>query len=108
MDPSKECLKGVFAFSEIKPELGTSPQSEYLYDYLLNKHTKTCVIEENYVDKDYLIDFAKFYSRSYNIDDKYTTRLHFFSEVFTKDDLIRCLKNNKDDQYIRTSFPIYP
>lgn len=98
MDPSKECLKGVYPFSEIKPEMGASSQSEYLYDYLFNKKAKTCVIEENYVDKDYLIDFAKFYSRSYNVDDKYTTRLHFFSEVFTKEDLIRCLENNKDDQ----------
>jgi hypothetical protein len=98
MDPSQECLKGVYPFSEIIPELGTSCQSEYLYDYLNEKKAKTCVIEEHYVDKDYLIDFAKFYSRSYNVDEKYTTRLHFFSEDFTKDDLIRCLENYKDNQ----------
>jgi hypothetical protein len=97
MDPSKECLNGVCPFSEIKPIIGISCQSEYLYEYLLNKKAKTCVIEDNYIDKDYLIDFAKFYSRSYNVDDKYTTRVHFFTEVFTKDDLIRCLENNKDD-----------
>jgi hypothetical protein len=97
MDPSKTCLKGVSLFSQIKPELGKSKQSEYLYDYLSQQGAKTCVTEENYVDKDYLIDFAKFYSRSYNVEERHTIRFHFFSEEFKRDDLERCLNNCKDD-----------
>lgn len=99
MDTSKSCFKGVYPFSELKTELGSSYQSDYIKDYLSEKKVKTYVVEEHYVDKDYLIDFAKFYSRSYDIDDKYTTRFHFFSEEFSKDDLIGCLNDHKSKLY---------
>jgi hypothetical protein len=102
MDPNKECLNGVYPFSEVKPEIEES-YLEYFQCYLTDRKAKTCVIEDNYIDKDYLIDFSNFYARSYNVDEKYTTRYHFFSEIFTKDDLIHCLENEKDPMVARIS-----
>jgi hypothetical protein len=74
----------VYPFSETPRFLGSSPISDYISLYLTAKGAKTIVVERNYIDKDYMIDFSKFYSRSFNIDNKRTTRVHFFDHVFSE------------------------
>jgi len=73
-------------FSQIRNNLGKSYQSDYLYSYLSSLKATTCVIEDNYIDKDYLIDYSKFYARSFQNINKFTTRLHFFSKSFNNED----------------------
>jgi len=41
--------------------LGSSAISKYILDYLSELGVKSFLVEENYIDKDYLIDFSKFY-----------------------------------------------
>lgn len=79
----------VLSFSDGKKALGDSQQGEYLRKYLSDIHAKTVIIEEKYIDKDYLIDYCNFHARSFDESDKYTTRLHFFSEEFTQADFYK-------------------
>jgi hypothetical protein len=74
--------------------MGNTHQGKYLIRYLANLDAKTCVLEEKYVDKDYLIDYQKFYSRSFDNLDKFTERVHFFTEDFSEDKFLKSLKNN--------------
>ncbi|MBZ0176043.1 hypothetical protein [Candidatus Methanoperedens sp. BLZ2] len=65
--------------------MGDSNQSKYIFRYLDKWGASTCVVEKRYIDKDYIIDYSKFYARSFKEYDKFTTRLHFFSEAFSDD-----------------------
>ena len=72
--------------------LGNSPSARYMYEYLQRLDAKTVVVEEEYVDREFLKDYAKFYSRTYRNVPRYTTRYHFFSGEFTEDTLKRYLQ----------------
>jgi hypothetical protein len=91
----------VHPFSVAQTILGDSRVSKYILRYLAAKESKTIVIETNYTDKDYLIDFSKFYSRSFNINEKHTTRVHFFDHIFSNDEFLNILKTG-DLEKIKT------
>jgi len=89
----------VYPFDQTKDKLGGTFQGNYIYDYLSEIDAKTVVVEEKYIDKDYLIDYAKFYARSFNIDEKFTERLHFFSGGFSNYDFQRILVEGKKEEF---------
>lgn len=91
---SKSSFPKVHFFNQALNELGHSYIGEYLFKYLNNLKAKTYIIESEYIDKDYLIDYSNFYSRSFDIKEKFTTRLHFFSTFFSKKDLNRLSQNS--------------
>ena len=64
-------------------DIGQTCHGEYMVRHLKYIGAKTWIIEENYVDKDYLIDYQKYYSRSFDEHGRFTTRIHFFSIFFT-------------------------
>jgi hypothetical protein len=74
----------VVPMNETWDHLGTTNQAEYIFNYLKNEDidAKTAVIEERYIDKDYLLDYAGFYARSFEPVDRCTKRIHFFSGEF--------------------------
>lgn len=86
----------VVSFSDFYRYVGDSVQAKYLKAYLSSSdvNAKTMVIENKYIDKDYIIDYSQFYSRSFKDYSKFTTRVHFFSDIFSKDEfekeLIKC------------------
>lgn len=86
----------VFSIADLYTKIGESKQAEYIYDYLQSREidSKCFVVEENYIDKDFLIDFANFYARSFNFKEKHTTRYHFFKESFSNDRFTRALESN--------------
>ncbi|MFA5364447.1 MAG: hypothetical protein WC325_04610 [Candidatus Bathyarchaeia archaeon] len=65
--------------SDFSKYLGTSDQAKYLIDYLNTINAETCICEK-YIDKDYLVDFQKFYCRSFKPYPRFTDRFHFFQE----------------------------
>ncbi|MGD6809960.1 MAG: hypothetical protein ACQCN3_09710 [Candidatus Bathyarchaeia archaeon] len=77
--------------------MGKSEQANYIYRYLdfETLKPKTMVIEQDYIDKDYLVDFQRFYVRSFDHIKKLTTRVHFFKSEMTKTKFKTLLKNNK-------------
>jgi hypothetical protein len=54
-------------------------QLTYLSSYLSQLGCKSVVIEDHYVDRDYIDDMALFYSRSLRAYPNYCYRLHFFA-----------------------------
>jgi len=61
--------------------LDNSPQANYIIRYMKEIGAKYILIEEKYVDKDYLIDFSRYFSRSFGDKKWDTIRVHFFSET---------------------------
>lgn len=82
----------IYSFSRndenLRETMGESPQSDYIIGYLEELEAKSVIIEENYIDKDYLIDYSNFYSRSFTPYERYTKRIHFFSNDFSKDQFL--------------------
>ena len=75
----------VFPFSsqDLKPYFKDSERGKYLLKYFDDLKAKTCILEEKYIDKDYMIDYQKFYSRSFELIERFTTRIHFFDKRFS-------------------------
>lgn len=63
----------------------------YFDNYLANIYAKTIVAEFNYIDRDYLEDFAEYYVRCFYPYHKICTRLHFFSHSFDSDQFYNLL-----------------
>ncbi len=65
----------------------------YLKDYLgaggLNAHT--IVIEEPYLSKDFIHDYASYYALCFEQYPKFCKRVHFFSNTFTEDEFKRII-----------------
>ena len=57
-------------------------QLTYLSAYLEQIRCATVLIEDHYVDRDYVEDMAIFYARSLRAYPPYCQRIHFFSESF--------------------------
>ena len=64
-------------------EMGAKPQLRYIANYLKELDCKTVIAEEEYVDHDYLDDYATYYSRCYQGYRRKCLRLHFFDQVIT-------------------------
>lgn len=56
--------------------------STYFEEYFANIRAATIVIEDEYVDRDFLEDFAAYYVRCFHPYDRYCSRLHFFGLEF--------------------------
>jgi hypothetical protein len=88
-----------FAEENVSKFAGNSRQSKYIYRYLKSLAAETCVIERRYIDKDFMIDYQKFYSRSFSPVRRFTRRLHFFSMKFSSSDFAKKLEDNKTDDF---------
>lgn len=86
----------VISLEKVRDHIGFSEQATYIFKYLKNRGARTVIIEEKYVDKDYVIDYSGFYARSFEKIDKCTTRLHFFSKRFSKVSFENLLRQGKD------------
>jgi hypothetical protein len=76
----------VINLDDVDQYLGKSYQGGYIEKYVREIGCKSVVVEEGYVDRDYLIDYANYYSRSHEPVERTVTRLHFFKGEFS------CLK----------------
>src|ERR1700733_5147963 len=68
----------------------------YLEDYFQFMGVKTIVLEPDYIDKDYLEDYAAYYVRSFNAYKRTCLRLHFFSKGFDRDVFNPILTNTSE------------
>lgn len=68
----------------------------YLKEYLGTQglKIKTIVIEDKYISKDYLKDFAAYYATCFKDYKKYCKRIHFFTNTFNQTDLEKFLLSN--------------
>jgi len=66
----------------------------YFQDYLQELECKKIVIENPYVDGDYLDDYSAYYVKCFKNYERKCKRVHFFSEEFSDDELKGFLINN--------------
>jgi hypothetical protein len=78
------------AFSRVEP----FRQLDYIEEYVRNLGCRSLLIEEHYVDRDYIEDHSLFYSRSFFDYPNACRRLHFFSAAI--DDVRTSLKELED------------
>jgi hypothetical protein len=104
-------------FSSLLPRPGGLIESEwpplqmvYLGEYLAALGCKTVVIEDHYIDRDYIDDVALFYSRSLRAYPNFCYRLHFFASDFDQQrwrDLVATSDAEGTDratQFLQTSY----
>lgn len=92
----------VLPLDEAKSELGGTEQANYIFSYVQQMdekdYCKTVVIESDYIDRDHLLDYQNYYSRSFRPVGRKVKRVHFFSNSFTLDEFNYALENNSIDQ----------
>ncbi|SOE98046.1 hypothetical protein SAMN05446635_6003 [Burkholderia sp. OK233] len=69
----KECFGADF------PDIFHKEQIDYIYRYLRDLGALSVLLEFQYVDKDYLDDFSRYYVRRFSSNGHKCARLHFFS-----------------------------
>jgi hypothetical protein len=93
--------------SESFPEiLHSLARREYFLKYLSELGAQSCIVENDYVDRDYMIDYQKYYSRAWESVCRRVTRYHFFSEEIKDVDVINALNTN-DKKYFERLNDIY-
>ncbi len=66
----------------------------YFKNYFEALATKTIVVENHYVDRDYLDDFAGYYVRCFKNYQRFCARLHFFNEEIDSAQFDEILRNS--------------
>lgn len=73
----KECFGSAF------PDIYSKKQVDYIYRYLKDLGARSVLLEPDYVDKDYLEDYTRFYAHRFSNRGHRCARLHFFSDEVT-------------------------
>jgi hypothetical protein len=68
------------------------PHARFFDEYFAEMGVCTIVVEEDYVDHDYLEDFSAYYIKCFYPYKRYCTRLHFFRHAFLKEDFAGFLR----------------
>lgn len=69
-----------------------------LSEYIHGISSKCAVIEHSYIDRDFIEDYASYYSRCFSKYERVCQRVHFFSRAYTKKQLEKILlEQSKDD-----------
>ena len=69
----------------------------YIYEYLEELGCKKIVVEEEYVDKEFLEDYSHYYSKCFRSYNRYCKRLHFFKDL-DGDKLVSYFSTKKIDK----------
>ncbi len=92
---NKERLKEKIAHEKIFHEKLEGDHVNYLYKYLKHFNCKSFIVEKEYIDKDFLIDFSNYYVRCFEDYEKKCKRLHFFKIHLTQEDFDKALEGDK-------------
>ena len=76
-------------------DIRTKQQSGYFEKYLVEIGARTIIVERNYIDRDFLEDYAAYYVRCFPPYQKACLRLHFFSSEFTQQAFSKCISGDE-------------
>ena len=65
----------------------------YLEEYFEKLKAQTILVENGYVDRDFLEDFAAYYVRCFSSYDRFCTRFHFFTDEFSEKEFAEFLNS---------------
>lgn len=96
---SNESLASALSNEYTKPEvIKTKNHFKYFLDYL-GEHglnAQSIVIEDEYINKDFLQDYAAYYAFCFEKYPKFCKRVHFFNTTVTEELLHRAILNKED------------
>ncbi len=102
-DNGKDCIISVLEkyTNFLDDQSSQNKHFDYLQDYFkkIDVNVETVVYEFDYIDKDYLEDYSRYYSKSFRSYNKRCIRLHFFKKYFDEEqfeDFITNFTTRKD------------
>ena len=100
LEYSEENLLNIFskASKAEKHVVESKSHLTFFYGYFGEIGAKTIVIEHDYIDHDYLDDYAEYYVRCFKDYSRKCTRLHFFKNEFTHEELNFHIIDKKEDK----------
>jgi hypothetical protein len=69
---------------QARQQVAAGAQAQYLVRYLTAVRARTIIVEHEYIDGDYLDDYAAFYAKSFAKYPRWCKRLHFFRDDITE------------------------
>ncbi len=81
-----------------------NPRAKYLHQYLEYLGAMTIVTEHDYIDADYLDDFASFYVKSFAHIPNRCRRLHFFTTQFDTDAFGQMVRGEVDSSPLQNHY----
>lgn len=85
-------------------DVSSNPRAKYLASYLAAIGAVTIVTELEYVDADYLDDYASFYAKSFERIPNRCRRLHFFSRSFDEESFEALILADQSDQELQEQY----
>lgn len=79
------------------PDIIQKNQTDYLYNYLSNLGCKSILMESDYIDRDYLEDYARYYVKCFTRYGERCARLHFFSSEIDHQSFMSILNNYSEE-----------
>ncbi|AVB21583.1 MULTISPECIES: hypothetical protein [Pseudomonas syringae group] len=76
------------------PDIFSKDQVDYVFAYLTCLDAKAVLLEFDYVDRDYLEDFSRYYVKRFGNDGHKCARLHFFSSQVTHQTITSILEKD--------------
>ncbi len=76
----------------------------YLHEYLPRRDVQTIVVEKEYVDRDFLEDYAAYYVRCFRQYPRFCSRIHFFSEKFDEAKFAAVLRGEETEDFLTDSY----
>lgn len=109
LDYSIEALERLLsAKSDASPEIVHEKlHSLYFQNYFDALKAKTIVVENEYIDRDFLEDFSGYYVRCFPAYQRKCSRLHFFSCSFSSHDfeqLLEQCQTENDAEHIKSAY----
>jgi len=84
-------LKRLLARKSSRSVVKTKLHTHYFENYFKRVRAATIVVEREYIDRDFLEDFAGYYVRCFSEYKHKCARLHFFKALFSQGDLEKAL-----------------
>ena len=77
-------------------EVSEKAQLKYLFGYLSSNHVlaKTVLVENEYIDRNFLEDYSRYYARCFDTYSKTCARIHFFKNPFTEHEFINAITSD--------------
>jgi hypothetical protein len=95
---SRETLLACFLDESLSTaaNISGSRRTRYFQQYFEELKAATILVEKDYVDRDYLHDYAEYYDRCFRDYPRRTRRLHFFSLDFSLEDFEQALISDSE------------
>jgi hypothetical protein len=97
LESFSEALHNEYCLSSDIQRLTNIKKIKGYLDYI---HVRTIVVENDYVDNDYLDDVSNYYVTCFKQYDRYCKRLHFFSREYSREEVLAIIMKDVDESVV--------